>query len=138
MSTGRLPSQGRYGLGGNTLSLFVRTYQLPRIAFHLILDDVGTHGHANVKAWLERHPRFMLHFTPTSSSWLNLVERWFGEITRKRIRRGIFRNVPELIAAIEDDIRIHNEDPRPFVWTRKADDILEKVARCKTITETLR
>ena len=69
---------------------------------HLILDNYGTHNQPKVKAWLEKHPRFKLHFTPTSSSWLNLVERWFGEITRKRIRRGVFRSVPELVAAIEE------------------------------------
>ena len=88
---------------------------------HMILDNYGTHGHPNVKAWLEKHPRFKLHFTPTSSSWLNLVERWLGEITRKRIRRGVFRRVPELIAAIEEYIRLNNESPKPFVWHRRAE-----------------
>jgi len=104
---------------------------------HMILDNYGTHNHPKVKAWLEKHPRFHLHFTPTSSSWLNLVERWFGEITRKRIRRGVFRSVPELVAAIEDFIRINNEIPKPFVWTKKVDAILEKVAHCKAVIETL-
>ena len=104
---------------------------------HMILDNYGTHGHPKVKAWLEKHPRFILHFTPTSSSWLNLVERWFGEITRKRIRRGVFRSVPELVAAIEEYIRYHNENPKPFVWTKRAEDIIEKVAHCKAIFETL-
>ena len=104
---------------------------------HLILDNYGTHGHPNVKAWLEKHPRFKLHFTPTSSSWLNLIERWFGEITRKRIRRGVFKSVPELIAAIEEYIRYNNEDPKPFVWTKRAEDIIEKVSHCKAIIETL-
>jgi transposase len=119
---------------------FLRTInrEVPKeLAVHLILDNYGTHGHPNVKAWLEQHPRFILHFTPTSSSWLNLVERWFGEITRKRIRRGVFRSVPELIAAIEDYIRCHNEDPKPFVWTKRAKEILEKVAHCKAVIETL-
>ena len=105
---------------------------------HMILDNYGTHNHPNVKAWLEKHPRFHLHFTPTSSSWLNLVERWFGEITRKRIRRGVFRSVPELVAAIEDFIRLNNENPKPFVWTKKVDAILKKVAHCKAVTGTLR
>ncbi|MBI5428393.1 MAG: transposase, partial [Nitrospinae bacterium] len=91
----------------------------------------------NVKRWLKKHPRFHLHFTPTSSSWLNLVERWFAEITRKRIRRGVFKSVPELIAAIKDFIRINNTNPKPFVWTKKADEILAKVVHCKTIIETL-
>lgn len=107
------------------------------LPLHLILDNYGTHNHPNVKKWLEKHPRFHLHFTPTSSSWLNLVERWFAEITRKRIRRGVFKSVPELIAAIQDFIHINNANPKPFVWTKKADEILAKVAHCKTIVETL-
>jgi transposase len=107
------------------------------LAIHIILDNYGTHNHPNVKAWLSKRPRFHLHFTPTSSSWLNLVERFFGEITRKRIRRGVFRSVPELVAAIEEYIRLNNENPKPFVWRRKAEEILEKVARCKAIAGTL-
>ena len=107
------------------------------LAIHMILDNYGTHNHPMVKTWLEKHPRFHLHFTPTSSSWLNLVERWFGEITRKRIRRGVFRSVSELVVAIEEFIRINNENPRPFVWTKKVDAILEKVAHCKPVTGTL-
>jgi transposase len=103
----------------------------------LILDNYGTHNHPNVKAWLDKHPRFHLHFTPTSSSWLNLVERWFGEITRKRIRRGVFRSVSELVAAIDDFIRVNNESPKPFVWVKKVDAILEKVAHCKAVVGTL-
>ena len=119
---------------------FLRTIdrEVPReLDIHMILDNYGTHGHPNVKIWLEKHPRFKLHFTPTSSSWLNLIERWFGEITRKRIRRGVFRSVPELIAAIEEYIRYNNEDPNPFVWTKRAEDIIEKVSRCKAVVETL-
>ena len=104
---------------------------------HMILDNYGTHKHPNVKAWLEKHPRYHLHFTPTSSSWLNMVERWFGEITRKRIRRGVFRSVEDLVAAIADYIRVNNENPKPFVWTKKVDAILEKVAHCKSIVGTL-
>jgi transposase len=104
---------------------------------HMILDNYGTHGQPKVKAWLAKHPRFKLHFTPTSSSWLNLIERWFGEITRKRIRRGVFRSVPELIAAIEEYIRYNNEDPKPFVWTKRAEDIIKKVSHCKAVIETL-
>ena len=103
---------------------------------HMILDNYGTHNHPKVKAWLENHPRFHLHFTPTSSSWLNLVERWFGEITRKRIRRGVFHSVPELVTAIEDFIRVNNENPKPFVWMKKVDAILEKVAHCKAVIGT--
>jgi transposase len=104
---------------------------------HMILDNYGTHGHPKVKAWLAKHPRFKLHFTPTSSSWLNLVERWFGEITRKRIRRGIFKSVSELIAAIEEYIRCNNENPKPFVWTKRAEDIIDKVSHCKAVIDTL-
>ena len=109
----------------------------PGLPLHLILDNYGTHSHPNVKKWLEKHPRFHLHFTPTSSSWLNLVERWFGEITRKRIRRGVFRSVPELIAAIDEFILVNNKNPKPFVWTKKVEDILEKISHCKAIIETL-
>lgn len=94
---------------------------------HLIVDNYATHKHPNVKAWLKRHPRFHLHFTPTSSSWLNLVERWFREITDKRIRRGVFKSVQELVAAITGYIQQHNADPQTFVWTAKADAILAKV-----------
>ena len=104
---------------------------------HMILDNYGTHNHPNVKTWLAKRPRFHLHFTPTSSSWLNLVERWFGEITRKRIRRGVFRSVPELVAAIDDFIKVNNENPKPFVWTKKVDEILEKVSHCKAVLGTL-
>jgi transposase len=105
---------------------------------HMILDNYGTHNHPKVKAWLENHPRFHLHFTPTRSSWLNLVERWFGEITRKRIRRGVFRSVPELVTASEDFIRVNNKNPKPFVWTKKVHPILEKVAHCKAVIGTPR
>jgi transposase len=104
---------------------------------HLVLDNYGTHNHEHVHQWLEKHPRFHLHFTPTSSSWLNVVERWFGEITRKRIRRGVFKSVPELIEAIQEFIRINNQHPKPFVWTKKVEQILEKVGHCKAVTETL-
>ena len=104
---------------------------------HLILDNYGTHNHEVVRDWLDKHPRFHLHFTPTSSSWLNLVERWFGEITRKRIRRGSFKSVPELIQTIEDYIRVNNKNPQPFVWTKKPEGILGKIARCKAATVTL-
>jgi transposase len=106
-----------------------------RLDLHLIVDNYRTHKHATVNEWLEAHPRFHLHFTPTSSSWLNLVERYFAEITRKRIRRGTFRNVSELIAAINDYVRQTNADPQPFVWAAKANDILKKVAKCRATLE---
>jgi transposase len=104
---------------------------------HLIVDNYGTHKHARVRRWLARHPRFHLHFTPTSSSWLNLVERWFGELTSKRIRRGSFENVPELIATINDYIQQSNQNPHIFVWTASAESILAKIAKCKEALETL-
>lgn len=108
-----------------------------KLDVHLIVDNYCTHKHQNVKKWLEKHPRFHLHFIPTSSSWLNLVERWFAEITNKRIRRGIFQSVPELITAIEEFIAHNNEKPKPFVWTKSADLIIEKVNRGKAILKTL-
>jgi transposase len=96
---------------------------------HLICDNYATHKHPEVKTWLAKHPRCHVHFTPTSSSWLNLVERWFRELTDKALRRGVFHSVPDLIAAIEEYLDAHNDDPKPFVWTATADDILAKVAR---------
>lgn len=107
-----------------------------RRELHLILDNYGTHKHPVVRAWLEEHPRFHLHFVPTSSSWLNLVERWFAEITRKRIRRGTFRSVRSLVRAIHDYIRHNNHDPKPFIWTASAASILRKIARCKAKMES--
>ncbi len=104
---------------------------------HLIVDNYRTHKHDNVEAWLAKHPRFHLHFTPTSSSWLNLVERWFRELTDKAIRRGAFHSVPELIDAIDQFLAAHNQDPKPFIWTASIDSILEKVGRCKAVLETV-
>ena len=100
-----------------------------RTSGHLILDNYATHKHPNVTAWLAKHPRFHLHFTPTSSSWLNLVERWFRDLTDKALRRGVFHSVPDLIVAIEAYLQANNDDPKPFVWTASADAILEKVRR---------
>ena len=96
---------------------------------HLIVDNYATHKHAKVKAWLKRHPRFHLHFTPTSASWINLVERFFGLITDDAIRRGVFCSVAELKTAIETYLEQHNAEPKPFVWTAPAADILEKIGR---------
>jgi transposase len=96
---------------------------------HIVMDNYGTHKTAIIRKWFAKRPRFHVHFTPTYGSWLNLVERWFAEITNKRIRRGIFRSVEELESAIREYIDIHNEHPRPFVWTRTADDILASIAR---------
>ena len=99
------------------------------LAVHMILDNYATHKHPAVKAWMADHPRFHLHFTPTSSSWLNLIERWFRELTDKALRRGDFHSVPDLIASIEKYMDVHNESPRPFVWTAIAESILTKVRR---------
>jgi transposase len=104
---------------------------------HLIVDNYGTHKHPRVKSWIRRHPRFHLHFIPTSSSWLNLVERWFRELTDKRIRRGSFRNVRELTAAIQEYLDCHNQNPRVFTWTASVQSILTKVAKCKEALGTL-
>ena len=119
---------------------FLRTLdrELPRgLELHLILDNYQTHKHANVTAWLEKHPRFVLHFTPTSSSWLNLVERWFRELTDKALRRGVFPSVPDLVAAINEYLEAHNSDPKAFIWTASVEAILEKVGRCKAVLETV-
>lgn len=101
------------------------------LELHLVVDNYATHKHPKVKAWFKRHPRFHVHFTPTSSSWLNLVEGWFREITDKRIRRGVFKSVAELVTAIMGHIQQNNIDPRGFVWTAKAEDILAKVTRAR-------
>ena len=107
------------------------------LGVHLILDNYATHKHPKVRRWLDRHPRFHLHFTPTSSSWLNLVERWFRELTDKRIRRGVFRSVKELVAASAAYIAAHNADPHAFVWTAKAEAILEKVRRARAVLDKM-
>jgi transposase len=99
---------------------------------HLIADNYGTHKHPNVQAWLAKHPRFIMHFTPTSASWLNMVERFFRDITTQRLRRGVFTSVAELIAAIEEYIAHHNTHPKPFIWTKSARDILQKVIRANS------
>jgi len=98
---------------------------------HLIADNYSTHKHPRVQRWLHRHPRFHMHFTPTSSSWLNMVERFFRDLTQYAIRRGSFTSVPELIAAIDTYLAHHNASPKPFVWTATANDILEKVKRAQ-------
>jgi transposase len=96
---------------------------------HLIVDNDATHKHPKVQRWFKRHPRFHAHFTPTSASWINMVERFFRDLTVNRVRRGVFRSVPDLVAAIQDYIACHNQRPKPFIWTAKASDILEKVKR---------
>jgi transposase len=96
---------------------------------HIIVDNYGTHKTATIRKWFAKRPRFHVHFTPTYGSWINLVERWFAELTNKRLRRGVFRSVKELEAAIREYIAVHNEDPKPFVWTRTADQILASISR---------
>jgi transposase len=98
---------------------------------HIIADNYAAHKHPNVQRWLAKHKRFRVHYTPTSASWLNMVERFFRDITQNRIRRGVFHSIPELVAAIETYVTQHNRDPKPFIWTAKASDILEKVTRAR-------
>ena len=104
---------------------------------HLVMDNYGTHNHPTVKAWLDRHPRFIPHFVPTSASWLNLVERWFRELTSKRIRRDSFHSVDDLITAIEEFLAAWNDHPKPFVWTATVESIVDKLARCRQTLEQI-
>jgi len=108
----------------------------PSLDIHLVLDNYGTHKHPEVKKWLVERPRYHVHFTPTGSSWLNQIERWFAEITRKRIRRGTFRSVRELVKAIQDYLRQYNKNPQPFQWVASASRIIRKVNKYKEISET--
>lgn len=96
---------------------------------HLICDNYATHKHATVKAWLKKHPRFHIHFTPTSASWMNMVERFFRDLTSNQLRRGVFTSVDQLIRVIDDYVQCHNKKPKPFIWTAQANDILQKVIR---------
>jgi transposase len=107
------------------------------LAIHCIVDNYATHKKQEIRDWLKKNPRFHFHFIPTSSSWLNLVERWFAEITRKRIRRGVFHSVQDLENAIMQYIAHNNTNPKPFVWTKKAPQIITKVNNCKPMLETL-
>ena len=114
---------------------FLRTIdrEVPKgLGIHLILDNYSAHKHADVERWLKRHKRFHLHFTPTSSSWLNQVERWFRDLTDKNLRRGIFGSVPDLIASVENYLAVTNNDPKPYIWTATAESILAKVQRART------
>lgn len=108
-----------------------------KLDLHLVADNYSTHKHPKVKRWLSRHRRVHVHFIPTSSSWLNLIERWFRDITDKRIRRGVFKSVQQLIAAIMDYIAQHNKNPSSFAWTAKAEDILVKVRRARTVLDKI-
>jgi transposase len=108
------------------------------VPLHLVMDNYGTHSHEKVRSWLKRHPRFVLHFVPTSSSWLNLVERCFGELTSKRIRRGVFFSVDDLKKAIEEFLQAWNRKPKPFVWTATVESIVEKLSRCRRTLEKIK
>ena len=122
---------------------FIRFLQLINVKtpmdldLHLIVDNYGTHKHPTVLRWLKRHPRFHLHFIPTSSSWLNMVERWFREITDKRIRRGSFKSVPDLIEAIMRYLDNHNQNPRVFIWSASVETIMSKITKCKEALDAL-
>jgi transposase len=107
------------------------------LKLHLVMDNYGTHKTPEVKAWLQKHPRFVCHFVPTSSSWLNMVERWFRELTEKAIRRGVFRSVSDLEAAIAEFLAAWNENPRPFVWTATVGEIVGKLARARAKLEAI-
>jgi len=107
------------------------------IKLHMVMDNYGTHKHPKVQGWLQRHPRFVPHFIPTSSSWLNLVERWFGELTGKRIRRGAFISVDDLVAAIDEYLQAWNANPKPFVWAATVESIIAKLSRCKQTLEKI-
>jgi len=108
------------------------------VKLHVVMDNYGTHKHPRVQRWLKRHDRFIAHFVPTSSSWLNLVERWFGELTGKRIRRGVFISVEDLQKAIEEFLAAWNDAPKPFVWTATVESIVEKLSRCKQTLERIK
>jgi transposase len=119
---------------------FLRTIdrEVPKgLGIHLILDNYATHKHPDVERWLARHKRFHLHFTPTSSSWLNQVERWFRDLEDKNLRRGIFGSVPDLIASIEEYLEATNDNPKPYIWTATAESILSKVERARTRLDQL-
>jgi transposase len=107
------------------------------VPLHLVMDNYGTHKHENVRNWLKRHPRFVLHFVPTSSSWLNLVERWFGHLDQKAIRRGVFRSVDDLKTSIDAFLAAWNKDPKPFIWTATVESITEKLSRSRQTLEKI-
>jgi transposase len=110
----------------------------PQLKLHLVMDNYGTHKEPHVQAWLKRHPRFVCHFVPTSSSWLNLVERWFRELTDKALRRGSFVSVPDLKQAIDAFLRAWNQNPKPFIWTASVGEIIEKIQRARNKMEQIK
>ncbi len=110
----------------------------PELKLHLVMDNYGTHKEPHVRAWLKKHPRFVCHFVPTSSSWMNLVERWFRELTEKAIRRGSFVSVPDLKQAIEAFMQAWNENPKPFIWSATVEDIIKKIDRARVKMEQIK
>jgi len=116
--------------------IFLRTIDEsvpPELDVHMVLDNLGTHTQPDVKRWFQRHPRFILHFTPKGASWMNMVEAWLGILTKKQIRRNSFRNVNDVIRAINEFVETYGENPRPFIWKAKADEIIRKVARLRNL-----
>ena len=102
----------------------------------MVMDNLGTHTQPDVKRWFEGHPRFKLHFTPKGASWINMVEAWYGNLTKKQIRRNSFRNVNDVIKAVNEFVETYQENPRPFVWTANADEIIRKVAKLRMLQAT--
>mgnify|MGYP002360750359 FL=1 len=115
----------------------IDTNAAPDLQIHVVLDNYATHKHPTVLKWLAKRPRFHMHFTATSASWMNMVERFFRNLSEDRLKRGVFKSVDELVDAIELFVLAHNEDPKPFIWTASARDILEKVMRAKAKLNTV-
>jgi transposase len=118
---------------------FLRTIERQtskKLELHLILDNHATHKHQDIKDWMAKHPRIKFHFVPTSSSWLNIVEWWFSQITEKRIRRGVFPSVSALVTTTEEYVKCHNLNPKPFVWTASVETILEKIKHANEVLDT--
>jgi len=132
LATGRVIGELHRRHRSSEFLKFLRTIEQsvpPELDIHLVMDNYGTHKSPTVKAWFARHPRYHLHFTPTSGSWLNLVERWFAILSQRQIKRGSHRSTLELEKAIRNFLEVHNEDPKPFVWHKSADEIIESVGR---------
>lgn len=138
-ATGRVIHAVRRRHRGKEFLAFLRQIdtEIPDVDIHIVMDNYATHKSEQVKAWLGRHPRFKFHFTPTGSSWINLVERLFGKLTDERVRRGVFKSLPALEQALHEWVDNYNLDPRPFKWTKKANEIIRKVAKYRRIYDTL-
>jgi transposase len=138
-STGRSSRCGGHAIGNFSLSFNHLDRNIPAaLAVHLIADNYATHKHPRITAWLARHPRYHIHYTPAYASWLNQVERWFGLITQRAIRRGSLRSVSDLICKIDSFVTHYNASSKPFIWTATADSVFDKLQRlCKLINGTL-